>query len=285
LVEKGWEGREKAKRQAKRREWSRDEKETLKFVNTEGCRRLVMMEYFDEQEPVDCISGEIARCDRCGSGVTDWERSQRNTAGKRGLVLDTLDQVANGCAVCWIAAAITGSGDWLHDGRKCETRSMVQADDGNIIDMTEQACDRFRGRIRYWDDSRTCFRCGISQKLCNTKEDGQGSCQWPGVAVPVLRAAMGNTIRRNIIRQAGCDAMVRWATGRRMRCGSDSRTSMELVPKCDASRACIAGRARGGFAGCDATRREFRYAGTGVNSNRPRIPFTSGLVERRSHIH
>jgi hypothetical protein len=38
----------------------------IRFVNTEGCRRLVLAEYFDETEPQDCITGEMARCKRCG---------------------------------------------------------------------------------------------------------------------------------------------------------------------------------------------------------------------------
>ena len=203
LVEKGWEGRERAKRQAKRQEWSRDEREALKFVNTDGCRRLVLADYFDEVEPLDCISGEMARCDRCGSGVTDWERSQKSVATEKGLVMDTLDQMVNGCAVCWIGVAIKGGGDWLHDGKACEARRTMRSDDGGVVDMSERACDEFREQVQYLDGGRACFSCGITQKLCNTKEEEQGRCQWPWVAIPVVRAAMASTIGRNIIRQAG----------------------------------------------------------------------------------
>ncbi len=176
LIEKGWEARERAKRRAKRQEWSSDEQEMLKFIDTDRCRRLVLAEYFDEGEPVDCISGEMARCDRCGSGVTDWERSQRSVAEEREVILDTLDQVANGCTVCWVTAAITGSGDWLHNGRICGRRERMTADDGERVDMSEQAYDRFREKVWHLEGSRTCFNCGISQKLYNTKEEGQGRC-------------------------------------------------------------------------------------------------------------
>ena len=203
LIERGWEARKRASREAKRWEWSRDEREMLNFVNTDRCRRLVLAEYFDEGEPVDCISGEMARCDRCGSGVTDWERSQRSAAEEKGEMLDTLDEVASGCAVCWVVAAVTGSGGWLHNGGTCERRKQMRVDDGEVVDMTEQACDRFREKVRHLDSSRTCFNCGISQKLCNTREQGQGRCQWPRVAVPLVRMAMSNTIGRNIIRQSG----------------------------------------------------------------------------------
>jgi hypothetical protein len=82
----------------------------LKFVSTDGCRRLILARYFDEEEPVDCIAGGIARCDRCGTRPTDWDRSQRASSEEKGTIVDTLDQLASGCAVCWIAAAITGIG-------------------------------------------------------------------------------------------------------------------------------------------------------------------------------
>ena len=204
LVEKSWEARERAKRQAKRQGWTRDEMEMLKFVNTDGCRRLIMAEYFDEAEPTDCITGEMARCDRCGSGVTDWERSQKCMSEEEGLLIDTLDQIANGCAACWIMVAMTGTGDWLHGSSECNEEHVRAGAGGGFVDMSERAYDVFRKQIRY-SDGRTCFRCGISQKLCNTREEEQGQCQWPRIAAPVLRAAMASTIGRNIIRQAGYD--------------------------------------------------------------------------------
>jgi hypothetical protein len=209
LVESGWEARERAKRQAKRIGWTRDETEMLNFVSSEGCRRLVLARYFDEAEPQDCISGEMARCDRCGCGVTDWERSQRAVAEEEGVVLDTLDQIAGGCAVCWVRVALSGVGGWLHDGGTCRKRTL-QGDDGRVVDISEQVCDEFRAQVRY-PDGRTCFRCGVGQKWCNTREE-RGSCQWPRIAAPVLRAAMASTIGRNIIRQAGYDGeMDDWA--------------------------------------------------------------------------
>ena len=203
LVEKGWVARERATREARRQEWSRDEREMSNFVNADGCRRLVLAADFDEGEPVDCISGEMARCDRCGNGVTDWERTQKTEAREKGEVLDTLDEVASGCAACWVLAALGGSGDWLHDGGTCERRKRIRTADGEMMDMSEWTCDVFRKTIRHLGDSRTCFHCGVSQKLCNTREEGQGRCQWPRVAAPLVKMAMGCTMGRSIIRQAG----------------------------------------------------------------------------------
>lgn len=68
--------------------------------------------------------------------------------------------------------------------------------------MGELACDVFREKIRYLDAGHTCHRYGISQKLCNTRERDDG-CQWPQTAIPLLRLALGCSIGRNIVRQAG----------------------------------------------------------------------------------
>lgn len=69
--------------------------------------------------------------------------------------------------------------------------------------LSESACDQFRATIRYLDGSKTCHACGISQKMCRTKESGQGGCQWPRIAIPIVMLATSNTFGRNIIRQAG----------------------------------------------------------------------------------
>ena len=69
-------------------------------MHTAGCRRLVLADYLDETERLDCVAGEIARCDRSGSGVTDWHRGQKRVAEEKREVLDALDQIANGYPVC-----------------------------------------------------------------------------------------------------------------------------------------------------------------------------------------
>jgi hypothetical protein len=48
------------------------------------------------------------------------------------------------------------------------------------------AVQQFRAQIVYDKKSHTCYRCGISQNFCATKEDVEQWCQWPFVVAPVL---------------------------------------------------------------------------------------------------
>ena len=211
LVEGDWQAREERMRSAKRREWSKDEKAMLEFINTDNCRRLVLAGYFDRKPAQDCKSGEMERCDRCGDGISEWARSERETSCEQATMEEALDQMANGCPVCWMTAALGTRHDWLHDGRTCTQRRRVFTDTGGTLDMDEAACDQFRETIRYLDGSKTCHACGISQKLCRTREAGQGGCQWPRMATAIVRLATTNTFGRNIIRQAGYgDEMADW---------------------------------------------------------------------------
>jgi hypothetical protein len=203
LLEKNWQAREAAKRTAMRREWSPDEKAMLDFVNTDDCRRLVLGRYFDRKPAQDCVSGEMERCDRCCSGVSDWARSEKETSNERELVEDALDQMANGCPVCWVTSALGSGRAWLHDGKTCSHRQTIPNDNGDILNVSEDACDRFRATVRYLDGGKTCHACGISQKMCRTREIGQGGCQWPRIAPAILMLATTDTFGRNIIRQAG----------------------------------------------------------------------------------
>jgi len=203
LVENNWQAREDATRLAKRREWSQDEKAMLDFVNTDDCRRLMLARYFERKVAQDCKSGEMERCDRCGEGVSEWARSERETSREQAMVEEALDQMVNGCPVCWVTSALGDGRDWLHDGRACTRRQSVLTDTRDALDMDEAACDCFRKMIRYVDGSHTCHACGISQKLCRMREARQGRCQWPRMATAIVRLATMNTFGRNIIRQAG----------------------------------------------------------------------------------
>ena len=77
-------------------------------------------------------------------------------------------------------------------------------DDGGELDAGEVACDSFRETIRYLNTSHTCHRCGISQRLCGTGEEG-GICQWPHMATQLTRLALACGVGRNIVRKAGYD--------------------------------------------------------------------------------
>lgn len=202
LLEQGWESGEEATRKRRRIMSSPDERAMAEFVKTRTCRRLVLAKHLDRAEPVDCETGDMARCDRCSSGITDRQRSESRTARERGVVTDALDQISGGCVVCWVAGARGAVRGWQHDGRGCRWREAVPIDDGGQLDVGEVACDSFRETIRYLDAGHACHRCGISQRLCGTRTE-KGTCQWPHIAVPLARLALACGIGRNIIRKAG----------------------------------------------------------------------------------
>ncbi|KAG5986567.1 hypothetical protein E4U52_000123 [Claviceps spartinae] len=208
LMEKDWFATESECRSSRDQVWSVDELGMIDFVYTEGCRRLVLGKYFDGDSPQDCKSGDMERCDRCCSGVSAWTRSQKLRVVDRHIVQETLNQIAIGCPVCWVTLALgfgpsTGR---VHTpwSQACTQRETVNrtGSTGGKLSMSKVECDQFRGKIRYAKDANACYRCGISQKLCHTRE-AEGECQWPRIAPAILRLATAYDAGREIITKAG----------------------------------------------------------------------------------
>ncbi|KAG5952113.1 hypothetical protein E4U57_006400, partial [Claviceps arundinis] len=174
LLEKTWYAVESERRSRQKQEWSVNEKEMIAF-------------YFDEDSPQDCKSGDMERCDRCCSGVSDWTRSQKEMSVERDMLENVLNQIAVVCPVCWVTSALgfgpeTGRAHQAW-GQACTQHETVNCtgSTGGTLSMSELECDTFRASILYVKDANACHRCGIIQKLCNTREAG-GQCQWPRIA-------------------------------------------------------------------------------------------------------
>ncbi|KAG6071429.1 hypothetical protein E4U15_007483 [Claviceps sp. LM218 group G6] len=88
--------------------------------------------------------------------------------------------------------------------KPCTQRETVNctSSTGGTLSMSALECDTFRASILYVKDANACHRCGISQKLCNTREAGS-LCQWPRIAPAILRLATANDAGREIITKAG----------------------------------------------------------------------------------
>ncbi|KAG6071995.1 hypothetical protein E4U15_007158 [Claviceps sp. LM218 group G6] len=205
LLEKTWYAVESERRSRQKQEWSVDEKEMIAFK----CRRLVPWKYFDEDSPQDCKSGDMERCDRCCSGVSDWTRSQKEMSVERDMLENVLNQIAVVCPVCWVTSALgfgpeTGRAHQEAWGQACTQHETVNCtgSTGGTLSMSELECDTFRASILYVKDANACHRCGIIQKLCNTREAG-GQCQWPRIAPSILRLATANDAGLEIITKAG----------------------------------------------------------------------------------
>jgi hypothetical protein len=89
------------------------------FVITKECRRRVMSLYLDNKE-IECRSDtNIARYDGCSKGLTALERSYVRAATERQLVKETLDELSDGCIVCFVESADKPEIDWQHERERC----------------------------------------------------------------------------------------------------------------------------------------------------------------------
>jgi hypothetical protein len=164
-----------------------DAEAMIAFVRTRECRRAVLGRYLDGRD-TRCADVEgAAACDRCGEGRTEWHDEQRRAGREWALVESTLDELADGCAVCWVLAdgCGDGSGDdepYMHARASCQRHN----------ELAEAALDEFRRGIRYdAAGGYACMKCGVEQRLCGRGEDQeQAKCRWPNVLVPIVRAAL-----------------------------------------------------------------------------------------------
>ena len=88
-----------------------DDSTVGQFVTTKECRRGVMGSYLDGQR-IECGDGEgdLAKCDRCGEGLTALERTYHKDAAERQMVEKTLSELADGCSACWVMRQEWGHG-------------------------------------------------------------------------------------------------------------------------------------------------------------------------------
>lgn len=167
------------------------------FIGASGCRRREMSKYLDGGAGVSCAELEAARCDRCGEGVTEWQGWQLEAAAQWQRVEFVMGELADSCPTCWVL--VGGGEECRHPAASCG-------------EQPHASLDRFRRFIWYDSGSHSCFKCGVSQRLCSTGRDAGLPCQWPNVLVPLVRAAMGTEAGSAIVREAGFDGQVS-ATG------------------------------------------------------------------------
>jgi superfamily II DNA helicase RecQ len=171
-----------------------DESIMRDFITTRGCRRRVMGLYLDNKE-VECGHDvSLARCDRCGEGLTALERGYARAARERQTVEETLDEVADDCVFCFVEATDDTSVSWTHRPEECE-----RADWRTWRDLDE----RFRRLIKFEESSHSCFKCGFSQKLCKTGVKEGEACQWPDVAAAMLRGIPSTKQGATIVKTVG----------------------------------------------------------------------------------
>jgi superfamily II DNA helicase RecQ len=177
LVEEG-----SVEEQIRRGQLSIDSAAVATFITTGGCRRLVQSEYLDGhalRRSCSDVAG-CASCDHCGEGLVEYQEQQRRYAREWDVVRTALDEMAEGCAICWMTV-----GDGSEQGHGIKSCGRHEA-------VTAQGLEELRARIRYEGSSHSCYRCGLSQKYCATGEDVELRCQWPQVVMAVVYVAMGD---------------------------------------------------------------------------------------------
>ena len=179
-----------------------DEAVMGEFVSTQGCRRAIMSEYLDGSL-VECSHDrDLARCDRCGEGVTAMFRAHSQAATERQEFEEGMDELRDGqgCFNCFVHCAASVDGrDWMHPVEECE----LEGSEGGVV-VSKEEVDAFRAKIRFDKRTHSCFKCGISQKLCKTREDSSQKCQWPGIMSNLLRRISCSTEGgRGVVRRCG----------------------------------------------------------------------------------
>jgi superfamily II DNA helicase RecQ len=183
-----------------------DEKMICEFVTTKECRRRVMSLYLDNKE-IECGSDtNMAKCDGCGEGLTALERSYVRAATERQLVEETLDELSDGCVACFVESADEPSIDWQHEKEQCPQPEQQQGQDNKDEQGRREngaEIEKFRESIRFEARSHSCFKCGISQKLCRTGQDSKETCQWPNVMASMVRRTMSVRSGAAILNKVG----------------------------------------------------------------------------------
>jgi superfamily II DNA or RNA helicase len=178
---------------------SPDEQAILEFVRTRSCRRKINGRFLDGMEH-DCVSDErgLARCDNCGDGWTALERRQRQMSETRAAVERVLSELVEDCPVCWAEGRASCKSGRVRLPQQVNVPTVAAACAfGNEVGESAML------NIRFDQETHSCFRCGLSQKFCNTGQSTGAECQWPNVAAPMLR-----TIRRT---RQGAEILERWA--------------------------------------------------------------------------
>jgi len=132
------------------------------FLIGSGCRRGLMSGYLDGKRVV-CNDIESAGCDKCGEGTCEWQDAQSETSTEWQQVQEVMDEIREGCAVCWILGE-AGTDEWQkHKTMQCTAHPSV----------TGMELDRFRRGIR--DGGGGVTAVGAAGSVRSTAQPGKQS--------------------------------------------------------------------------------------------------------------
>jgi superfamily II DNA helicase RecQ len=195
-----------------------DEEAMTEFIQTKGCRRMILGRYFDGEEhgSIDCRQMDWVFCDFCnvrshqervlklleeqgeeqeqgkdedqdqGAG-SDKEISGRELIIKASYeaeeseeqMFKVMEELKEQCIYCML---IRGeSNRW----------KMSEGEGAHLYEDCSEAKSKGCGVLDYkqWRSKidlgagQDCYKCGLSQRVCKWTEDGT-QCQYPGITIP-----------------------------------------------------------------------------------------------------
>jgi superfamily II DNA helicase RecQ len=147
------------------------------YAGPGACRRNVLGLFLDGRSAI-CAQIQAANCDLCGEGQSEWAAASREQAREEAKIREVLQELVDGCPVCWVY----GLPDWAEhahaDCNWCRTHDTA---------LASEICESIRRTLLRWTPAtHTCYKCGLSQHFCATGQETAEKCQWPGIVVPML---------------------------------------------------------------------------------------------------
>jgi superfamily II DNA or RNA helicase len=160
--------------------WDEDEEGMSEFMQTEGCRRVVLSGEMDD-EVVDCRAIDAVECDNCGRGfLCDLgPMLRREGVKRRSMCIERLAAAVRRmygcCPVCWLLGGEDAASSHRFDG-----------------------CPWFEFRRQYgeskewirYTDLKTCWGCHLPESIgmehCQRSQD----CMWKDIVAPVVLASL-----------------------------------------------------------------------------------------------
>jgi superfamily II DNA helicase RecQ len=78
-----------------------DESKIKTSVYSKSCRRAIMSSCLNGCE-IECSMHGCAACDQCKKVTVEWNRWQQKEGREMHVVQEALDELADGCAACWV---------------------------------------------------------------------------------------------------------------------------------------------------------------------------------------
>ena len=148
----------------------------------------------------DAVDG-VAACDNClaaaggelveaaGSGEAAWLARTRERAREERVVVEKLSELAESmCAYCWGMLHEVFDGESSverrdeEEGRRHSVWQCPQLGEGGVV----QKLDRVRRWVAYRRELAVCWKCGVTQALCERERESSNRCRWEQVVVAAV---------------------------------------------------------------------------------------------------